>query len=152
MRLRRVVTTGLRALARTAGVALSAGLVLLATLPRDLQDHPHWQKVAWLPFSTPVRPFDLLGNVLLYVPLGFALQAAASRDRRLVAMLAGGVLSIALEATQVWSHSRFPSATDVVMNVVGVAAGAAWAFRRGPTVAAGARVLEASLPPPRGGS
>ena len=147
------MTTRLRALASAAGVALSAGLVVLVTLPRDLQDHPHWQKVVWLPFSTgPVRPLDLLGNVLLYVPLGFALQAAASRDRRGFAMLAGGALSVAMEAAQVWSHSRFPSAADVLMNVAGVAAGAAWAYRRGTTAATAARVLEASLPPPPAGS
>jgi hypothetical protein len=35
-----------------------------------------------------------------------------------------------LEFAQVWSHWRFPSATDLVMNVMGSIAGAA--ARRGP--------------------
>ena len=34
------------------------------------------------------------------------------------------LLSASLELAQVWSHVRFPSATDVVMNVAGSVAGA----------------------------
>jgi VanZ family protein len=41
--------------------------------------------------------------------------------------MAAGValaLSLAGEAVQIYTHSRFPSATDVVCNVIGAVAGA----------------------------
>jgi hypothetical protein len=45
--------------------------VAVLTFPWDLQNHPHWQKVAWVPFLTGiVRPPDLLGNAALYFPFG----------------------------------------------------------------------------------
>ena len=104
--------------------------IAAATFPWDWQDHPHWGKVAWVPFSTGiVRPIDLLLNVALYFPLGFLLSSKSTRSRFATALVAGLLLSTLLELTQVWSHLRFPSATDIVMNVLGSligAFGASW--------------------------
>ena len=101
-------------------------LVIAVTFPWDLQGHPHWYKVAWVPFVTGIlRAHDLLLNAALYFPLGFFLPIRP-RLRRVVWATAVALLSSAiLELAQVWSHVRFPSATDVVMNVVGSLAGAA---------------------------
>jgi glycopeptide antibiotics resistance protein len=104
--------------------------VTALTFPWDLQDHPHWFKVAWLPFVTGiVRPQDLLANAALYFPVGFAMPASSRRTRVVAAAGLAVVMSGLLELAQVWSHVRFPSATDLVMNVVGSIAGAA--ARRG---------------------
>ena len=95
-------------------------LVVAATVPHDWQSHSHWARVAWLPFLTGlVRPADLLVNALLYLPLGLALQARTARDTRWQAALVAALLSVAMECSQVWSHDRFPTATDTVMNVAG---------------------------------
>ena len=59
---------------RRNSIYLSGALLLIAaaTFPWDFQDHPHWYKVAWLPFVTGiVRPIDLLLNAALYFPIGF---------------------------------------------------------------------------------
>jgi len=110
-------------------------VVIAVTFPWDLQDHPHWSKVAWLPFLTGiVRPHDLLINAALYLPIGFLLPARSRRGR--VASAAGVALLVSglLELTQVWSHVRFPSATDLAMNVFGSVAGAVVATRDVPPV------------------
>jgi glycopeptide antibiotics resistance protein len=106
-------------------------MVVIATLPMDIQNHPHWQKVAWLPFVTGiVRPHDLIVNALIYVPFGYFRQACSGRDRRVTVVALAFLLSALLELAQVWSHYRFPSATDVALNVTGALIGATWARRR----------------------
>jgi glycopeptide antibiotics resistance protein len=104
--------------------------IAAVTIPWDWQDHSHWNKVAWVPFRTGiVRPIDLLINVTLYFPLGFLLPSNSTRSRFATALVAGLMLSTLMELTQVWSHVRFPSATDSVMNVLGSligAFGASW--------------------------
>jgi hypothetical protein len=115
---------------RTAALLVSGALVLLATFPGDWQNHSHWARVAWLPFLTGhVRAPDLIVNVLLYLPLGATLQWGTTRDARFIALAAGVLLSASMELAQVWSHNRFPSATDVVMNVGGCILGAYLARR-----------------------
>lgn len=108
-------------------------LIVAVTFPWDLQTHPHWYKVGWFPFITGiVRPHDLLGNLCLYFPIGFFLPTRSRRSR--VASAAGLALLVSglVELAQVWSHVRFPSTTDVVMNVIGGAAGALVATRDVP--------------------
>jgi glycopeptide antibiotics resistance protein len=104
--------------------------IAAVTIPWDWQDHSHWNKVAWVPFRTGiVRPVDLLINVTLFFPLGFLLPSNSTRSRFATALVAGLMLSTLIELTQVWSHVRFPSATDIVMNVLGSligAFGASW--------------------------
>ena len=118
-------------LRRSIGVSIATVTIVLGTFPRDLQDHPHWMKVAWVPFASGLlRPFDLVVNTILYVPFGFVLQAGRKGDARLWTAGCALALSAALEMAQVWSHSRFPSATDSAMNVAGALVGATWALRR----------------------
>lgn len=118
-------------------VGLSIALVVAATLPLDFQDHSHWRRVAWVPWlSGVVRPLDLVVNALLYAPLGFALRNRVDA-RSPVVVLVALALSTSMEVAQVWSHWRYPTATDVAMNVAGAWAGARWAARRtGRTLAA----------------
>jgi hypothetical protein len=105
-------------------LAATTSLIVL-TFPWDLQNHPHWQKVAWVPFVTGiVRLQDLLGNAALYFPFGYFMPTESRSVRVAAAMALSMLLSASIELAQVWSHVRFPSATDVVMNVAGSVAGA----------------------------
>jgi glycopeptide antibiotics resistance protein len=90
------------------------------------QGHPHWDRIGWTPFgSPPLRARDMLANVALYIPLGLwhPRSLVAMRRDFLQAMAWALAVSAATEATQIFSHGRFPSMTDVVMNVVGAALG-----------------------------
>ena len=115
-------------------LVLWTGLSLLAVLPwASYQNHSHWQRVNWIPFVTPeLKLRDVVVNLLLYAPWGYfcarSLRAAAAH-MWVVALLAAA-LSITTEATQLYSHGRFPSATDVTCNVIGALAGAIISRRR----------------------
>ena len=115
-------------------------------------DHPHWGNVITIPFvSPPYRPRDIILNVLLYVPLGAALAGAIRRRRLLwVCGLALG-LSLATEYTQLYSHRRYPSMTDVVTNTLGgmLGAGVVMVAGRTRTAAVGRVSAPASLEDPR---
>ncbi len=100
-------------------------LVVLVAVPWGrFQDHPHWQRVGWVPFvSPPVRGGDIVRNMILYLPCGFVLAGRrGARGLWRVAVLAF-VLSVSTEFTQVFSHGRFSSATDVTANVFGALCG-----------------------------
>ena len=101
------------------------GLIIAATFPWDLQNHPHWQKVAGCQLLTGiVRPVDLPGNAALYFPFGFFLPVRSGRARLLIAAVLAALLSGSLELSQVLEPRRFPSVMDVTMNVAGSVAGA----------------------------
>ena len=114
------------------GVWLSIAAVLAADLPwGDFHAHTHWQAVGWIPFvSPPVRLGDILQNVVLFVPLGFF---AGIRWQSLrAALLKGLALAFAAsfigEWSQLYSHSRFASATDMASNLIGAGLGAGFAW------------------------
>jgi len=75
---------------------------------------------------------DLVGNLLLFVPLGFflALAPLATRVRQvrpwLLALLAAA-LSAAVETSQLFSPRRYTQSSDVLLNAAGAAAGLALA-------------------------
>jgi glycopeptide antibiotics resistance protein len=109
---------------RTWIVGATALVVAMVYPWGDVQDHTHWWKVAWIPFaSPPVRAVDIAANVVLFVPLGVG-AALLFRRARLAAGLLALTLSMGGEAVQLYSHSRFPSATDVACNVSGALAAA----------------------------
>jgi len=62
-------------------------------------------------------------------------EGLACRGPLVTAVLLGLALSLATEATQIFSHRRFPSATDVVTNTTGALVGA-WLATRFPRRAA----------------
>lgn len=101
------------------------GVILRIVLPwNDLRDHTHWGKVAWIPFiSPPVKLSDIVGNVLLYVPLGYLGSRLMARSAAPVIMGLALALSLGTETLQLYSHRRFPSATDVTCNLSGCMAG-----------------------------
>jgi VanZ family protein len=105
-------------------------VILALTVPRDLQDHPHPGKIAWLPLASGITgPLDVVANLALYLPLGYLAPGRTGRRRLLLAVLASTALASAAEISQAWSHSRFPSPTDFLMNIAGGAIGAILATR-----------------------
>jgi glycopeptide antibiotics resistance protein len=108
-------------------------LIALAVVPwANYQHHSHWQRIGWIPFGSPeVRLRDIILNVLLYAPWGYfcarSLRDGAGRIWLVIGFAAA--LSITTEASQLYSHGRFPSATDVASNMLGAYAGAILARR-----------------------
>jgi len=64
---------------------------------------------------------EAVGNVLLFVPLGFTLTLARWRRREVV--LAGFALSLWIECAQMFIPGRDPNVGDIVWNTTGAAAG-----------------------------
>lgn len=92
---------------------------LLAPLPR------YWTK------------FDVVTNVLGYVPLGFLLMLSALRTGRrrfalLLVVVAAAALSFMMESMQVFLPDRVPSNLDLVLNTSGGLLGAvvAWSLEK----------------------
>lgn len=104
--------------------------------------HAHWANVEWVPFSRRVRPADFLLNVLLFVPFGYAgLRVWAggaggavppTGGRRTIAtvIVAGCLLSTAVEVFQVYCHGRIPTTVDVISNTLGAWIGTRLVRRR----------------------
>lgn len=86
---------------------------------------PQWDRVTWIPFTGfGDKPRDMIANVLLYVPFGWSfVKNRSSRARVRDAMVAAALVSIAVEIPQLFYRLRDPSTTDVVMAIVGAAAG-----------------------------
>lgn len=116
------------------------GLIVYASLfPFD-----NWrdQGVApWFFLTAPLPKywtmFDVVANLLGYMPLGFFLVLSALRTGRpryalRWAMLAASVLSLLLESLQVFLPNRVPSNLDLLLNMAGGALGAlsAWSLER----------------------
>jgi len=111
-------------------------ILMVCILPlKNFVGHSHWEYVKWLPTGADLRSpgylldigSDLVGNTLLFFPLGYFLSRLlnCSRPARqmLLAGAIGGVLSLTIEFYQVYCHSRFPSIFDVITNVTGVLLG-----------------------------
>ena len=100
----------------------------------DFLNHTHWYKVGWIPFvSPPLKPADIVRNVVAFIPFGALFVYARDWSGRSV-WIAGIGLTILLaamaESAQLYSHQRFPSATDVTANTIGTALGTWWARTR----------------------
>jgi VanZ family protein len=81
--------------------------------------------------------FDVVANVLGYMPLGFFLALSALRTGKgkfafRFAVLVALSLSFTMESLQVYLPSRVPSNLDLVLNIAGAALGAlsAWALEK----------------------
>jgi glycopeptide antibiotics resistance protein len=123
-----------RSLARALLLAWIGAIVAILVPWRDLTGHTHWQKVTWTPFAPPIRPLDILANVLAFVPCGLLWRWSRFERAWLrlpAALLVAAIVSLTGEALQLYSHWRFPSATDVVANLTGVIVG--WRVPRGDT-------------------
>ena len=126
-----------RATSLSIAALLYAGSLVLITLS-PLTD---WQFIPEAPWGFLSQPwprywtgFDVLVNVLAYVPLGLLAGRAISYQLRgsawgplqsfIIAVGLGLILSILLEGLQTYLPSRRPSILDVIANTGGTLAGA----------------------------
>jgi VanZ family protein len=88
---------------------------------------------AWLFLIAPLpkywTAFDVVSNVLGYMPLGFFLTLGALRTAHLrwavwLAVPVATVLSMTMETLQIYLPTRVPSNLDLALNIVGGALGA----------------------------
>jgi len=94
---------------------------------------PPWEYL-FMPWPRYWTGFDVLVNLIAYIPLGLLISRAVTRRRRIsrwqplkgfvLAVLLGLFLSVLLEALQTYLPSRRPSILDVVTNTLGTAIGA----------------------------
>ena len=112
--------------------------------------HDRWNYINWNPFvlvtgeATPIA--DVVSNIAFFIPLGF-IGVHGQRRRSLWTavgrcVLAGFVLSVAVEVLQYFTPSRNPSTSDVLTNTIGAFLGALLAacFRRDVEAALARRV------------
>jgi glycopeptide antibiotics resistance protein len=114
-------------------LVLWIGVIAFVVVPwRGFQDHAHWNAIQWVPFLSPPFPIrDIILNAVLFIPFGYwYVQQPSGRGSIWRACAYGLALSIVLEFTQIFSHGRFPSATDVATNTLGALWGARWARKR----------------------
>lgn len=116
------------------------GLIVYASL------HPFsgWRSTGLSPFAFLEggwprywTAFDLVVNVLSYLPFGFLLTLALARlpgrfTPLVLATLIAVAVSLTLECIQVFLPSRVPSNVDLGCNSVGAFIGAVLAYRAGP--------------------
>jgi VanZ family protein len=81
--------------------------------------------------------FDLVTNVLVYMPLGFLLTLALTGlpgrfTTAILATLLAGSVSFCMESLQTWLPARVPSNLDLACNSLGGLLGAIYAYHTGP--------------------
>jgi len=73
-------------------------------------------------FGWGAHPFDLIANILFFVPCGVFLVQGGMRKRAALVMAA--LITLGIESAQAWIAMRHPSYNDLALNAVGGAAGA----------------------------
>jgi len=118
------VTAERLGLATLAYVAVTTLVITLAPFRFSVQ--------AMHGLSTEWTPFDLIMNVVMFVPLGFLYRVTRPRGSARawwMAVLLGALLSSSIEAAQLFESTRYSSLFDILTNAVGAAIGS-WLFSR----------------------
>ncbi len=76
------------------------------------------------PVQLNARVYDVVQNVVLFVPLGMGVAAALVARQLGAAVVCGAALSTCIEVAQRFDPTRCPSAIDVVSNSAGALLGA----------------------------
>ncbi len=132
---------GSRTLARPLALLLAALIAYASLYPFEGWRWPAANPWAFItaPFPRYWSWFDLVSNLMGYVPLGFLTAVAAvrrgvSRGGRWLALAAPALLSLVMESVQVLLPARVPSNVDWALNAVGGLLGgglALWLVRAG---------------------
>jgi hypothetical protein len=102
-------------------LALAVAVILLGTLlPDERAGQIEWAQVFCVLCGRAALA-DGLANLVLFVPLGFALGLLRHPPRRALALATG--LSVAVELAQFAIPGRDPSLSDVIFNTLGAATG-----------------------------
>jgi glycopeptide antibiotics resistance protein len=141
-------TSGPTIVARCALVGAAGGILALTIFPipveaRGWRFHQLFSNMHFVPFGTIRAQLasglvysearQLIGNVVLFVPLGFLLPAAARACRRLwVTLVVAAGMSVLVETMQAILPEHATDVDDVILNTSGAAVGylAFWIFAR----------------------
>jgi glycopeptide antibiotics resistance protein len=96
---------------------------------QSFQSTPSFQRVEWVPFAIKGAQTQVL-NFLAFVPLGILGTCLGWRPGTIL-LVAVGVSGVT-ELLQVFSATRFPTATDLILNTAGALAGMTWPARFTP--------------------
>ena len=96
---------------------------------QSFQSTPSLQRVEWVPFAIKGAQTQVL-NFLAFVPLGI-LGICLGWRPGVILLVAVGVSSVT-EFLQVFSATRYPSSTDLILNTAGALAGMTWPARLTP--------------------
>jgi VanZ family protein len=139
----------LRQPAMPALVLIYAGLIVYGSLyPFGPWTEPGVPLFSFLGAGWPrdLSRADLIQNILVYIPLGLLVVWLNCRVRFslavLIAILAGGVLSLTMESIQQFIPDRTASIVDLVVNVLGTFLGGLLAGLMTQETFAGARLTE----------
>lgn len=118
-------------------------ILMVGVLPlSNFVGHSHWEYIKWVPTAEDLRSpkylidifSDIIGNTVLFFPLGYFLSrlltSTSPLRQLLIAAGIGGTLSLSIEFYQVYCHSRFPSIFDVITNVTGTLMGVHFSLSR----------------------
>ena len=126
-------------LARAIALIYALLIVYISLNPFDFEMRNGVKGAAWIAAPMPrfIPVFDVVTNVLAYIPLGFLLVFAVyPRHRKLSALLIalsfGALLAGVVETLQTWLPTRIPSETDWWSNTLGSLIGALLAIPLGP--------------------
>ena len=134
-------------LARAIGVSYALLIVYVSLNPFDFDFGNGVSAWAWLDAPAPrfITLFDVLVNILAYIPFGFLIVFAAyPRWRNFVALgiafALSGFLAFSVETLQAWLPTRIPSQMDWWANVFGGLLGGLLAIPLGPQWLSGSAV------------
>jgi len=133
---------GLRILQSSAGLLALAMMCLIVYA--SLYPFDEWRNQNISPFKFLSAPlpkywtgFDIVANVVGYMPIGFLLALSMLRSYRSTwavtkAVLVAAVLSLMMETLQSYLPSRIPSNLDMALNTAGAWSGAciAWGIQK----------------------
>jgi hypothetical protein len=113
-----------------AGVILAATLTPLAVGNRLELPHPgtcDLSRIELAPIKELRLHSDVIGNILMFIPLGFAIALVPSSRRKAAVLVTAVALPFVIEATQllVTPLSRACQSADVVDNLTGLVLGLA---------------------------
>jgi glycopeptide antibiotics resistance protein len=98
---------------------------------------PHWENVYWIPFSGPVQfhpkvIFEIVGNLVLFVPVGYSFIRSVSSGIRQPLLWAAGVglaSSLSVEGYELFCQYRAIETADLLLNTTGTVLGAQLALK-----------------------
>ena len=112
-----------RGLSQFAAFAWLAVILIATLMPRGGTIHPENLTPVLCLVCGEAGAVDVLYNLILFIPLGFALRRTGTRTGRVIAL--SFLLTLAVESAQYWIiPGRDASLSDVLTNTAGGAAGA----------------------------
>jgi glycopeptide antibiotics resistance protein len=123
---------------RTLFLICLTAVLLVISLPWSKFDGtPHWENVYWIPFTGPLslHPkviFEIVGNFILFVPIGYLFVRGYFPDIKrplLWATAVGSISSLSMEAYELLCRYRAIETADLILNTAGTVLGAQIALK-----------------------